>query len=167
MHFTARTDGKEWCGQCERRQAAGAAQACRSQFCKLKALLPPEVTMGFTTKPQPISSPVDVHPALVKRVRAEHIPAGKRGARDADGLTRIARHVLNEMKRRGDKKTGEVVCSLNDLCMDIGCSSPATISPIMQTLIDQRMVSIIERRGGRAKTRYLIHGWPPLRRIGE
>lgn len=194
QHFSSRTDGKEWCGQCEQRKTAAGAQLCQSQWCKLKALLPPEATIGFhqpkadppigfATAPQPIDPPadvgpalerrpVDVHPSIIARVERERAEAPPpkvavmdpappkpkvERKRDEHGLTPKTRLLLEEMKRRANPD-GTVAVSFNDVFETIGCSAPSTVSPLMQQLIERKFVTIVERRGGRAKTRYLVHG---------
>lgn len=181
-----RTEGKEWCRQCERLQAAGAVRACKSQWCQLKALLPADETIGFA-EAQPIAAPVDVAPQIIARVEradrpvtqrryelAEPVerrkPGPKRGPRpnrDANGLTPMTHRLLEAMKKRADKANGEVAVSFNDVFDEIGCTTPSTVSPHMTTLIEKRLVTIIERKGGRAKTRYLIHGFAEKPPIGE
>jgi hypothetical protein len=169
--FSPRTGGKEWCEQCESLKQAPAVRACRSQFCKLKAMLPPEAGVGFKTEPQPIAQPVDVAPEIVARVeRARAEPPPRKVSvmkpapaprvnrkRDEDGLTPKTRALLAEMQRRAGPD-GTVQVSFGDLHEAIGVPHPPTVAPLMQCLIERRYVSIVERKGGRAKTIYLVHG---------
>lgn len=165
--FAPRTEGKEWCEQCEWRKTALEARACRAPFCSLKVLL--DTAPGFPEDATPIARPVDVAPAIIERVERarqpelpvidvkpdkSRPPAGKR----VRALSNKQERLLAEMKRRANPKTGEVAVSFNDIYDDISVSSPSCVSPLVQALIERRFVSIIERRGGRAKTRYLIHG---------
>jgi hypothetical protein len=162
-----RTEGKEWCGQCERLQAAPSVRACRSQFCKLKPLLPPADEIGFKESPQPVRAPVDVAPQIIARVERAREPEREpvmvapgpkmNRKRDENGLTPKTRLLLTEMQKRVGPD-GTVTVSFNDLFEAIGCTTPSTVSPLMQCLIERRYISIVDRRGGRAKTRYLVHG---------
>lgn len=170
MNAHSTVGGKKWCEQCEALQAPAAAKACRSRFCKLKATLPPELCLGFEKPPgavtDPPRPPVEVHPAVIEQIkRRPRPPSGKRNQRDENGLTHRERRLLEEMKRRADPDDGTVAVSFNDVFEAIGCTCPSAVSPIMRSLEGFKLVTIVHRPGGRAKTLYLIHGHakkPPI-----
>ncbi|MFL5900891.1 MAG: hypothetical protein ACJ75S_06795 [Solirubrobacterales bacterium] len=134
-------------------------------------MLPLEDGIGFVAEPQPIAAPVDVAPEIIARVERARayqpprkvpvmptapVPRISR-KRDENGLTPKTRALLAEMLERAGPD-GTVQVSFSDLNEAIGVPHPPTVAPLMQCLIERRFVSIIERKGGRAKTRYLVHG---------